>query len=230
MLRLLALNVHKKSSADSSLLTRVLTFRTRTQKVTSMFRYTWLFAVVLFASALTITACAQDGPKEAVVLIIRHAEDADTGNGLSPRGQQRAKAYKDYFVNFTVNSRRFEPDLVFAAKDSKQSHRPSLTVEAFAKAANLQIDTRFGNKQSAELAAAVRATGQGKRILICWRHPYIPDLLRALGAKPEDLLPRGKWPGSVYDWVILLSYDQDGRLIPGSSRRINEHLMPGDSQ
>jgi hypothetical protein len=30
--------------------------------------------------------------------------------------------------------------------------------------------------------------------------------------------------------VILLSFDQDGRLIPGSSRRINEHLMPDDSQ
>src|SRR4029434_5068387 len=99
-----------------------------------------------------------------------------------------------------------------------------------AKAANLRIDAHFGNNQSAELAADLRATQQGKRILICWRHPYVPDLLRALGAKPEDLLPRGKWPNSVYDWVILLSYDQDGRLISGSSRRINEHLMPGDSQ
>jgi len=67
-------------------------------------------------------------------------------------------------------------------------------------------------------------------ILICWRHGNIPALLRALGAKPGDLLPRGKWPNSVYDWVILLSYDHDGRLIPASARRINEHLMPGDSQ
>src|SRR5207249_10979788 len=61
-------------------------------------------------------------------------------------------------------------------------------------------------------------------------HGNIPALLRALGAKPEDFLPRGKWPGPVYDWVILLSYDQDGRLIPASTRRINEQLMPGDSQ
>ena len=55
-------------------------------------------------------------------------------------------------------------------------------------------------------------------------------LLRALGANPDSLLPHGKWPDSVYDWVILLSYDKNGSLIPGSSRRINEHLMPGDSQ
>ena len=192
--------------------------------------YRCLFTAVLFASTLTFTAVAQDGPKDAVVLIIRHAEDGGTGHDLAPRGQERAEAYKDYFLKFTVDSKRLEPQVIFAAKDSKRSHRPRLTVEPFAKAEKLRIDTRFGNNQSAELAADLRASEQGKRILICWRHPYVPDLLRALGANPENFLPHGKWPGSVYDWVILLSYDQDGRLIPASTRRINEHLMPGDTQ
>jgi hypothetical protein len=188
-----------------------------------------LITAVLFASTLTLAAVAQDGPKEAAVLIIRHAENGGIGRDLAPRGHERAEAYKNYFLNFTVDSKRLEPGAVLAAKDSKQSHRPRLTVEPFAKAAKLKIDTRFGNNQSAELAADLRANHQGKVILISWRHGDIPDLLRALGAKPEDLLPRGKWPGSVYDWVILLSYDKEGRLIPGSSRRINEHLIPGDS-
>jgi hypothetical protein len=188
-----------------------------------------LFIAILFACALVSVAHAQDGPKNSVVVIIRHAEDGATGPDLTPSGQERAEAYKDYFLKFTVDSKRLPPDTLFAAKDSKKSHRPRLTVEPFAKAAKLKIDTRFGNNQSAELAADLRANHQGKVILICWRHPYVPDLLRALGAKPEALLPRGKWPGSVYDWVILLRFDQDGRLIPGSSTRINEHLMPGDS-
>jgi hypothetical protein len=192
--------------------------------------YRRLFTAVLFAFTLIAAADAQDGPKDAVVLIIRHAEDADSGNGISPRGEERAEAYKNYFRNFTVDSTRRAPDAVFAATDSKKSHRPRLTVEPFAKAANLKIDTRFGNNQSADLAADLRANQQGKCILICWRHPYIPDLLRALGANPEDFLPHGKWPGSVYNWVILLSYDQDGRLIPSSSKRITEHLMPGNSE
>src|SRR5947207_10144795 len=113
-------------------------------------------AAVICGSALTVAAHAQDGPKNAVVLIIRHAEDADTGRGLSSRGQQRAEAYKDYFVNFMVNSKRSEPEAIFAAKDSKPSQRPSLTVEPFAKAAGLQIDTRFGNNQSTQLAADLR--------------------------------------------------------------------------
>jgi len=188
-----------------------------------------LFIAVIYCSALLVVADAQDGPKDAVVLIIRHAEDADSGDGISSLGQERAEAYKNYFLNFTVDSKRQEPTVIFAAKDSKKSHRPRLTMEPFAKAANLKIDTRFGNDQSAELAADLRANQQGKVILICWRHPYVPDLLRALGAAPESLLPRGKWPGAVYDWVIVLKYDQDGRLIPESTRRVNEHLLPDDS-
>ena len=190
----------------------------------------YFFIAVIYGSALLVVANAQDGPKNAIVLIIRHAEDGGTGQALAPRGRERAEAYKNYFLNFTVDSKRLEPNAVFAAKDSKQSHRPRLTVEPFAKAANLRIDAHFGNNQSAELATDLRATQQGKRVLICWRHGDIPALLRALGANPENLLPRGKWPGSVYDWVILLSYDEEGRLIPGSTRRMNEHLLPSDSQ
>jgi hypothetical protein len=194
------------------------------------FMHRRLFTAILFASTLTITAHAQDGPKNSVVLIIRHAEDGGEGQDLAPRGHERAEAYKNYFLNFTVDSKRLEPAVILAAKDSKKSHRPRLTVDPFAKAAKLKIDTRFGNNQSADLAADLRANQQGKVILICWRHPYIPALLDALGATPETFLPNGKWPGAVYDWVILLSFDQDGRLIPSSSKRINEHLMPGDPQ
>ena len=81
-----------------------------------------LFTAVLFVSTLTFTAVAQDGPKDAVVLIIRHAEDGGTGHVSRPRGHERAEAYKNYFLNFTVDSKRLKPAVIFAAKDSKQSH------------------------------------------------------------------------------------------------------------
>ncbi len=153
-----------------------------------MFMHRRLFIAIFFASALVFAAHGQEGPKNSVVLIIRHAEDADSGDGISPVGEKRAEAYKNYFLNYT----------------------------------------RFGNSQSTDLAADLRANQQGKVILVCWRHPYIPALLGALGATPHTFLPNGKWPGSVYNWVIQLSFDQDGHLIPSSSRRINEQLMPGD--
>ncbi len=189
-----------------------------------------LVIAFILASALLVAANAQEGPKNATVLIIRHAEDAGSGDGISPLGQERAEAYKNYFLKFTVDSKPREPTVIFAAKDSKKSHRPRLTMEPFAKAANLKIDMRFGNEQSAQLAADLRANQQGKVILICWRHPYIPALLTALGANPESFLPNGKWPGAVFNWIILLSFDQDGHLIPSSSTRTNEHLLPNDSQ
>ena len=189
-----------------------------------------LVTAVVFTFTLTLAADAQEGPKDAVVLIIRHAEDAGSGHGLSPRGEQRAEAYKNYFQNFTVDSKRREPDAVLVAADSKQSHRPRLTVEPFAKAAKLPIDSRFGNKQPTDLAAELRANHDGKVILICWHHGQIPALLRALGAAPETLLPNSKWPKTVYDWVIMASFDENGRLIPESAKRISEHLLQGDSQ
>ena len=103
-------------------------------------------------------------------------------------------------------------------------------MEPFAKAAKLPIDNRFGNNQPSDLAAELRANQQGKVILVCWHHGQIPALLRALGVAPETLVPGGKWPRDVYDWVIMTSFDENGRLIPGSTRRINPHLLQGDSQ
>lgn len=190
----------------------------------------WFVSAVLFAYSLTLIADAQEGPKNSVVLIIRHAENPADGHGLSPRGKERAEGYKNYFQNFTVDGKRREPEAIIVAADSKQSHRPRLTVQPFAKAANLPIDNRFANKQPADLAAELRANYQGKTVLVCWHHGEIPALLRALGAAPETLLPNGKWPRDVYDWVIMVSFNENGHVIPGSTRRITEHLLPGDSQ
>src|SRR5215510_944320 len=191
---------------------------------------TCLLVAVIYGSALLLVADAQEGPKNSVILIIRHAENPANGHGLSPRGEERAKAYKNYFLNFTVDSKRVEPNAVVVAADSKQSHRPRLTVEPFAKAANLPIDNRFANKQPADLAAALRENYQGKVILICWHHGQIPALLRALGASPETLVPGGKWPRDVYDWVIMLSFDENGHVVPESTKCITQHLLSGDSQ
>src|SRR5215471_19262782 len=189
-----------------------------------------LFIAVIYGSALLVVADAQEGPKNSVVLIIRHAENPSNGHGLSPRGEERAEAYKNYFLNFSIDSKREEPQAVLVAADSKHSHRPRLTVQPFAKAANLPIDNRFANKQPAALAAELRANYQGKVILVCWHHGQIPALLRALGAAPETLLPNGKWPRDVYDWVIMVSFDESGHVIPDGTKRITEHLIQGDSQ
>src|SRR5277367_760252 len=54
------------------------------------------------------------GPKDAVILIIRHAEKPEIGIELSPAGYQRAAAYPAYFRNFKVDSQPVVLDAIYA--------------------------------------------------------------------------------------------------------------------
>jgi hypothetical protein len=167
------------------------------------------------------------GLQNAVVLIIRHAEKPDNGDGLSPAGEERAKAYVNYFQNFTVDSNPVRLNYLFSAADSKESRRPRLTIEPLSKTLGLAIDSRFKNKQFPDLAHEIQNLPQGKNILICWHHGEIPQLVRALGADPEKLIPNAKWPGDVFGWLIQLRYDAKGHLF--ESKRINEYLLSDDT-
>ena len=164
--------------------------------------------------------------KNAVILVVRHAEKPDDGYGLSADGEARANAYVNYFKNFTIDGQPLKLDYLFAAADSKESHRPRLTLEPTAKALGLAIDSRFKDKNFQELADEIRSKPHGKAILIAWHHEKIPTLMRALGADPNQVIPNAKWPDDVFGWLIQLRYDSDGHWI--ETKRINEHLLPDD--
>jgi hypothetical protein len=164
--------------------------------------------------------------KNAVVLIIRHAEKPDSGSGLTPAGEQRAAAYPDYFKHLTLDGQPAKPDYLFAAADGKNSHRPRLTITPTSQALGLPIDTRFSDKDSVGIVAELRSKPHGHAILIAWHHSQIPTLLRTFGADPDKLLPHGAWPEHVFGWLIELRYDANGQLI--ETKRINEKLMPVD--
>jgi broad specificity phosphatase PhoE len=163
----------------------------------------------------------------AVILIIRHAEKPDSGSGLSPTGQERAKAYVNYFKNLAPDDQPLKINHIFAAADSKESHRSRLTIEPTARALRLPIDSRFKDKDVDGLAGEIRNKCSGQNVLIVWHHGEIPSLLRALGANAQGVIPGGKWPADVYGWLIELRYDAKGQLV--KTRRINEKLMPDDS-
>jgi broad specificity phosphatase PhoE len=160
-------------------------------------------------------------------MIIRHAEKPDKGSNLSSTGEARAKAYVDYFKNLTIDGRPLKPDYIFATADSPNSRRPGLTANPVARDLGLTIDSRFSNQQFPALAREIQTRSHGTKILICWHHGTIPQLLRALGADPKKLLPKGKWPDDEFGWLIELRYDENGHLI--ESRRISENLSPGGS-
>ena len=176
----------------------------------------------MIALAIPVATFAQSahasGLNNAVILIIRHAEKADDGHGLSSLGVARAKAYAGYFKNFTIDGRALKLDDIFVSKDSRNSHRPLLTAEPTAEELGLKINDLFKNNRFNELVNEIKSQPHGENILVVWHHGNIPGLLRSLGADPKTLLPNGRWPGHVYDWLIELLYDENGRLL--ESKRI----------
>ena len=165
--------------------------------------------------------------KSSVIIIIRHAEKPDVGDGLAPAGDARANAYVDYFKHFSVNSNAIHFDYLFAAKNTQESSRPKLTIKPLSKALGLEINTDFKDGEYAKLAEELHAGRyNNKNILVCWHHGMIPKLLDTLGADPHKLLPNGKWPEDAFGWVVCLEYDQKGAL---NAKVKDENLMPGDA-
>jgi len=120
------------------------------------------------------------GLKNAVILIIRHAEKAGDGHGLSSLGVERAKAYASYFKNFTIDGRAVKLDEIFGSKDSRTSHRPLLTIEPTAEELGLKINDLFKNNHFNELVNEIKSQPHGENILVVWHHGNIPGLLRSL--------------------------------------------------
>ena len=181
-----------------------------------------IFAIGLLPAPRTwAEAAAKSAPlSNATVFIIRHAEKPKDGEGLTPTGEKRALAYVNYFTSLRVNKEPLKLEHLFATADSKNSMRPRLTLEPLSRALKLPLDLRFEAEDFKALAKEVRTKDHGKALLICWHHGSIPELLSELGVNPRQLLPAGEWPDDVFNWVIELRYDAEGRLRPKHSQRI----------
>jgi hypothetical protein len=179
---------------------------------------------------MIFSPCAQARPAQNylannTVLIVRHSEKPETGTGLTPLGEARARLYAKYFEPFQEEGLSISVDSLYAGADSKSSIRPRLTLEPISKATGLPLHLKVGTKDSEALVRELQTEAHGRHPLIAWRHGEIPALLTAFGASPEKLLPNGQWPDDVFDWVIVLTMGPDGQL--SSARLIHEHLkMP----
>lgn len=166
------------------------------------------------------------GPANGTVLIVRHAEKPASGPGLSPAGDARARAYATYLAALPVDGTTLRPDLLFATRDSRESHRPRLTLTPLAAALGKPLDLAYADGQVRQLARMVTREGAGRVSLIAWHHGHIPALMREFGADPSAFLPGGRWPGGMFDRVILLRFDTAGQVQPDRSRAITEPAFP----
>jgi hypothetical protein len=180
-------------------------------------------ALALFLAPAAPAVAQTSGLAGTTLVLIRHAEkppEDSSDRGLIPAGYARAKAYANYFQNFSVDGKALKFDTLIATADSKKSDRPRLTVTPFSQASGLPIQQPFADKEVKDLAASLAAGAPHRTILIAWHHGKMPALLTALGADPNALLPNGAWPPETFDWVMYLHYDQSGHL--DVSKRIVE--------
>jgi hypothetical protein len=173
-------------------------------------------------------------PSNTTILLIRHAERPKSGLGLAPAGQARAQAYIAYFQNYLLNGQPINFDFIFAAADSPDSQRPRLTVTPIADALQLNINATFAETNYTGLRDYLFQDTQFNdcNILICWHHSTILQLATALGVKRKQLPPQSNWPskwhGKVFGWLLQISYDSQGNIMPTQTFCLNQQLMYDD--
>lgn len=155
-------------------------------------------------------------PKQ--IVIIRHGDklvQPESGAALSPKGMIRSIAFAFYYLN------KFgEPDYIFAV-DPKSGKGSSIReLQTVAPLANMLAAKHPDNgfpilypDQSSEYSKLAdellnNKNFDGKRILICWNHRFIPQLTAQLGVKRF----LKSWPADDYDTVYLIKYDEKGRV------------------
>ncbi|WP_017902644.1 hypothetical protein [Pseudomonas asplenii] len=187
-------------------------------------------ALLLSALILPVTAQAQktQGLRDTTVLIVRHAEKPDQGRGLSPRGEQRAQAYASYFDPLELKGQDLIPQRLIATRDSKESDRPRLTLTPLAQRLQLPIEQPYADDQVDKLVKSLGKDNPAPVLLIAWHHGHIDNLIEAFGGDTKKLLGHKHWPDDVYDWLLVLRFDDQGKLVESRSEKIQEHLLPGD--
>jgi hypothetical protein len=165
--------------------------------------------------------------KPAQVILLRHAEKPeDTENPhLSPQGVQRAQALVAWFTNTAEITWYGPPAALYAThpKNHGGGLRTKETLEPFAKAIRQPILSPFASADYALLAKEIltRPEYEGKTVVVCWVHTFLPDLAREFGVKS----PPKTWNGEVFNraWRIRFSAKK------AKLTELKEHLLPGDS-
>lgn len=190
-----------------------------------------LVAVALTVSVLALSfaqGSAAPGLRNVTVLIVRHAEKPDIGRELNARGEQRAAAYADYFNPLKLAGETLTPQRLIATADSPESIRPRQTLIPLSQRLQRPIEQPFANSKVDKLVSLLRENNQAKTVLIAWHHGHINKLIAAFGGDGPALTGQAKWPVDVYDWLIVLRFDDKGHLMQSRSQKIQEHLLPGD--
>jgi hypothetical protein len=179
-------------------------------------------------SSLVAQAPAANGLSNATLLIVRHAEKTGYGDGLSPAGDMRAQVYASYFSHFELDGAKLRIDTLVASTDTRDSARPRLTLEPLSLETGMDIFQPCPDHAIGELVEWLKQQPADQTTLISWHHTKMAKLLAALGVDTATLLPQGRWPDDVFDWVVALRFDAQGKLIPSATQIVREPAAVND--
>jgi broad specificity phosphatase PhoE len=141
------------------------------------------FNILALAASAIIAPAASIHAQETVVYLVRHAERAGSSGDvpISEAGRARATALLE-----SLREARLDAIITTQFQRTKQ------TAEPLASALSLQMETVAAQgpapEHAAAVAAAVRAKGAGKSVLVVGHSNTIPAIIAALGGpKLKDL-------------------------------------------
>lgn len=155
----------------------------------------------------------------AHIILIRHAEEPSEPSDphLSKKGARRADRFVEFITHDPAIIRLGAPAAIFATETTNDGNgqRTQETVEPLAKVLDLNVQTPYHAKDYDQLATRVLSDHSldGKTVVICWNHEFIPQLARALGVTNAP----SKWKDKVYDQVLVISY-RGGRATLTTTR------------
>jgi hypothetical protein len=164
------------------------------------------------------------------VVIIRHGEKPASGNHLDAEGIRRAKGLPEFFSNSIEVNGYGEAKIAglyaMAPQNKKGTFRPIETVTPTSIQLNLPINEEFQKDDLDKLVKQVMKNPEydGKTVVICWEHTFIPKLAKAFGMKsPPD------WNGNdIFDRAWILKFNSHGKIQ--YFHDIPERVLPTDEK
>jgi len=181
----------------------------------------WRIVLILVVAVGTATA------RPAKVILLRHGEKVpdEMDENLSERGQMRAEALASCLTTNSSFLSNGLPVALFAPKITRHDNvrRPYETLKPLARSLKLAIQMPCDRKDYRGLVSSIMKDPayDGKTVVVCWVHDYLPAMAREFGIKSKSLT----WKGSVYDRFWVITFHRDHAKLTS----LPQHLLPEDS-
>lgn len=170
------------------------------------------------AAILFNTAEAQEnGSSLQKIVIIRHGEKPDKGDNLNCQGLNRALK----LVN-VLHQKIGTPDYIYVPAisigKSTSTARMYQTIVPFAVKYNLNINSKYGEKNAEELVASIKK--KGGTVLLVWEHKAVQGILKNLGIMDQQM-----WSDSDFDSMLIITFPQGKATLT----KDKENIKPENS-